>query len=254
MFNLFEEADKRIEQEERSQSYSSKKLYVISLGGSMLWSEENNSFNTTKLAKLADTIASLEREGYDFVIVVGGGAIARKYIAAAKSLGANNFYQDKAAIKATKANASLVIEAIENAFPRVLERIEYAGDVLNKGKIPVYAGLIPGLTTDSVAALIAESLDGVLVNVTKVKGIYSSDPNIDPMAKMHESLSFDRLLRLALRNDQRQPGTNFVLDGFASMIINRSKIKTIVCSGEDPENFARAIRGQEFEGTVIEDL
>jgi len=228
-------------------SYSNGKIYVLSIGGSIVAPEKPDS---TFLSKLSQCLDRLHSGGYRFAIVVGGGKIARNYIAAAKTLGANNFALDKIGIRATRLNAAIVVQALEKAWPEVLVQIEKAREAIDAGKIPVFGGLMPGFTTDAVAALVAESLKGDYINMTNVDGVYSSDPKDNPRAKYFDEISYEKLLSL-MKLAGSKPGQNMVMDVPACLILKRSAIQGIVLDGKDLENFENAVKGLDFKGTRI---
>ena len=60
-------------------------VFVLSIGGSVI---ANGRPDAGKIAELCSCINELVREGYKFVLVVGGGKPGREYIAAAAELGA----------------------------------------------------------------------------------------------------------------------------------------------------------------------
>src|SRR3989344_3815474 len=82
------------------------KAMVISLGGSVIIPEE---VNYPFLDKFKDTL----RKSYPkckFVIVCGGGSIARKYISALKKEGKPLKEQSMAGIRATRMNARFLMQ------------------------------------------------------------------------------------------------------------------------------------------------
>ncbi len=244
------------EPSEESSSYSpdhsaysapARETFVISVGGSVFIQDKPNA---ALLAKFGETIDSLHREGYRFALVIGGGKIGRSYIAAAKGIGATNYAMDEIGIALTQVNARLLIEAIESSHKEVLAKVADAKAVIDQGKIPVFGGLLPGITTDAVAALVAESLGANFINLSNVDGIYSSDPKHNSRAKFYESLSHTRLLSL-LQVAESKPGQNIVLDIPAALILKRSSIHSIFIDGNDLPNFESAVRGSDFRGTVV---
>jgi hypothetical protein len=48
-----------------------------------------------------------------------------------------------------------------------------------------------------------------------------------------------------------KPGQNIVLDLPCCLILQRSNLKGIVLNGTDIENFEKAVKGEQFNGTVI---
>ncbi len=250
MFDIFKEQEQREEKASMPADYfPSEKTFAVSIGGSIIIDEKPN---TSMIAKLAQSITSLHNEGHKFALVVGGGKACRAYVSAAKALGANNFFQDEIGIAFTRINAALMVQALEHSSPAVMKKINEAAHVIGAGKIPVFGGMIPGQTTDTVAALLAESLDATFINLSNVDGIYSSDPNENPRAKFYPELSYDRLISLVKLHGSA-PGQNVVVDLPAALILKRSKIKSLFLNGNDLENFESAIRGGTFKGTVVKE-
>ncbi len=235
---------------ESSSSYSSfshSDIFVVSIGGSVLLGD---GVSSEKVSAVADSISRLHNEGYKFVLVVGGGPICREYLTAAKELGTNNFFMDELAIKITRVNATLLIAGLEKAYSEVLTHIGSAKELIDTGQIPIYGGLLPGATTDFVAALLAESLNAKFINLSNVDGIYSSDPSKNKRAKMYSELDYDKLMKL-VASAESKPGQNLVIDLPACNILRRSRIKSLFMNGNDLENFESAVRGNSFTGTVV---
>lgn len=229
-------------------SYSQqKRTFVLSVGGSVFFSDK---LRAPEIAKFCETINELKRDGYEFVIVVGGGRIARAYQAGAKALGANNFDLDEVAIQITRANALLFTHIIDNAWKEVLTDPKQAENVLLLGKTPIFGGTTPGQTTDAVGAIIAEMMNAEFINLSNVDGIYSADPNKELNAKMYKELSHVRMVSL-LKAEASKPGGHSFLDAHAANIINRSKVRSCFVSGTDLENFKNCVRGMEFKGTIV---
>jgi len=250
MFEMFENYNESSSSESSSTFSVDKPIVVVSVGGSMI---AKDKINATLIAKFAHAVIELKKEGFEFILVAGGGGIAREYIAAAKSLGVeNNFVLDEIAITVTRLNALMLIQAFDETFPEVLTDVKRIHQILESNKIPVFGGLIPGFTTDTVAASIAEYLGGIFVNLSNQEGIYNTDPKHSKNAKLIPKMNHEKLMRVLARNDSRAPGENLILDAFTCMILNRSKITTFVLSMENLEDFKNAVKGLEFNGTIIE--
>jgi uridylate kinase len=245
MFEIFNQ-DK---EKEESKSFSAPvaNFFSVSIGGSVLVDEKPN---VAKIAKFSESINNLLRENHKFALVVGGGKTCRNYQAAAKALGANNFFLDEIGIKVTRINASLLTQTIENAFPKVLTDVAGVHEIVEQGKTPIFGGLLPGITTDAVAALIAERMQGTFINLSNVDGVYSADPSKSRSAKFYPELSYERLISI-IQMAETRPGQNVVVDMPAALILKRSKIRALFMGGDDLENFESAVRGGEFRGTVV---
>ena len=78
-----------------------KKVIVISLGGSLIIPNDIN----VKYLKDFKKIILKNKDKYKFIVVCGGGSIARKYISALREIGMNENFQSYAGISATRTNA-----------------------------------------------------------------------------------------------------------------------------------------------------
>ena len=238
-----------------SASYSSDdfkgKVFVLSLGGSVLIREK---LNTAQIGKICHLVDNLRREGYRFVLVIGGGKTARDYVAAGKALGANNFALDELGIATSRLNAKLVIQALENPVHEVMTDVNGAVSALEKNAVPVYGGLMPGFTTDTVAALLSEVLGATFINLSNVDGVYSADPKENPEAKFYSTLTHEELMKIIARSTGlgATPSQNVILDLPCALVLKRSRIKSVILNAEDVDNLENAIRGRDFKGTIIE--
>lgn len=228
--------------------YNARKTVVLSVGGSLFFDDKPR---TAHIAKFCEAVNDLVREGFAFVLVVGGGQVARTYQASAKSLGANNFEMDEVGISVTRSNALLFTYNIENAWKDVLQDVKMARKVLSFGRIPVFAGNVPGQTTDAVAASVAEYLQCDFCNLSNVDGIYASDPAMHPNTKMFDELTHTKMLSL-LKAIASKPGAHTFIDQQAAHILWRSRVRSFFINGSDLANFKACIRGEQFKGTIVQ--
>ena len=119
------------------------------------------------------------------------------------------------------------------------------------GKIVVMGGVTPGQTTDAVAAVLAErSGASLLVNLTSVDGIYSTDPRKDPRAERFSRITHDRLVSL-IAGARLDAGANTVIDLVAAKVLERSGIPLLVLDGRDPDTLYRAVCTGSYDGTLV---
>ncbi len=222
---------------------------VLSIGGGIV---NPGTPDTEFVAKFADMIRKAK---CNVGIVVGGGTAARAYAQAARKLGANEFEADEIAIMSTRQNAALLIAALEgDAYPNVIYDFDTARDAALGSRIVVMGGTIPGITTDTDAALLAEALHAArLVNMSNVDAIYDSNPKTNPNAKRYSKLSYADLISLAMRSDSRKAGENFIFDSVACKLIARSKIEAHFVNGKNLEEVKKAIEGKAHSGTVVKE-
>jgi uridylate kinase len=221
---------------------------VISIGGSVLAPD----LDPRRVESHAAVVEALAREGCEIGVVVGGGGIARDYIGAARELGANEVQLDQIGIDVTRINARLLIAALgPHVDPKVAHDYEDAGDAIRRGDISVMGGVMPGQTTDAVAAAFAEYVDAdLLVYATSVDGVFSSDPKTDPEATKFEEMTAGELVDV-IGDIEMNAGSSAPVDLLAAKLIERAKMRTIVLDGTDPERVEPAVLHGEHTGTDI---
>ncbi len=224
---------------------------VISLGGSVLMSDFPECRKMRAFASEVERIS----ESHEVFVVVGGGRVAREYINAARSAGANNTLCDVIGIEVTRLNALLFASHLSSAPKEVPKTFERAVELSKLWKTVVMGGTFPGHTTDATAALLAEYVNAdLLLNATSVNGVYSDDPFKNPDAVKYERLSPKQLVEIVVKGEI-EAGSSNVFDLLAAKVVERSRIKTIIFLGE-PGNIEKAVSGNFDEireiGTVVE--
>ncbi|MEM3030547.1 MAG: UMP kinase [Candidatus Micrarchaeia archaeon] len=224
-------------------------MVVLSIGGSLINPGEPDVVFLQNMARLLRRVS----KRHPVAIVAGGGVVARQYAEAMRKVGGSEFEADEAAILSTRQNAMLLIAALNGAaYPKVPLDFDEASRASLSHRIVIMGGTIPGITTDTDAALLAEKLHASrLVNLSNIDAIYSGDPKRDKRARRFTQLSYDKLIELASAADKRRAGTNFVFDLLACKIIARSGIETHFVHGRDLESVERAIDGLKHKGTVV---
>lgn len=221
---------------------------VVRVGGSVVASP----FDPVLMGRYVDLLVELRRLGHVVVAVVGGGSLSRELIRTAKALGLREFEQDLVAISVSRLLAQLfVLKLGRVGTASVPVTVEEAAGLVGKGKkIVVMGGLKPGMTTDAVAALLAERVGAeLLVKATDVDGVFSRDPRRFPDARKLDALNFDDLGKL-FEADRHRAGIHQVLDPEAVRLLRRSRIRTVVVNGSNPENVLLAVKGERV-GTLI---
>jgi uridylate kinase len=129
--------------------------------------------------------------------------------------------------------------------------LDDADACMKKGKIVVMGGLRPGMTTDTVAALLGERVKAdLLVKGSNVDGIYTKDPRKYPDAQKLDKLKFEDLSSI-FEADSHKAGINQIIDPEAVKILTKNRLKTIVVDGYDTAYLVYAVQGRKV-GTVIE--
>ena len=220
---------------------------VLRIGGSVVASP----MNTELIGKYSELLKTLKKQGHEVAVVVGGGSLAREFISIAKDLGLDEQAQDEIAISVSRVFAQLFTEKLDalSCSPVPLT-VDSAADCLARGKILVMGGLKPGMTTDSVAALIAERVEAdLLVKGTDQDGIYNKDPKKHRGAVKLDLLSFDELTDV-FSESEHKAGIHQVIDPEAVKILKRQQVKLIVVNGFVPGNILAAVNGESV-GTVV---
>ncbi len=218
---------------------------VISLGGSIIVPDKVDYRFLRRFSRL------IKRYKKDkIVIITGGGSIARDYINALRRENLGKEVYSWIGIGATRLNARLVSSYFKQSkIPLEMKGLK---GLLRKNNIVVCGalGFKKDTTSDGNAAEIAKEIKAdVLINMTNVKGLYSSDPRKNRNAKFIPEISFNDFYKRA-NKIKFKPGQHFVLDQKAAKYIKDNKIKTVII-GNDLRNLRRFLRGKKFVGTVI---
>jgi uridylate kinase len=221
---------------------------IVRVGGSVVGSPLNASMINRYVTLLKD----LRNQGHEVAAVVGGGSLAREFIKVAAYLGLEEEQRDWAAIHVSRLFAQLFVLGLGDAgCGTVPVSLDEAEACLKKGKVVVLGGLRPGMTTDTVAALIGERVKAdLLVKGSNLDGIYTKDPRKYSDAKKVDKLRFEELAHL-FDEKQHKAGINQIIDPEAVRILSKIKLRTIVVDGYDTANLVFAVEGRHV-GTVIE--
>jgi uridylate kinase len=114
---------------------------------------------------------------------------------------------------------------------------------LEKGRVVIFAaGLgVPYFSTDTCAAQRAlEITADALLKGTKVDGVYTADPEVDPSAERIETLSYADFLAAGYG----------VMDATAVSLCMENKLPIMVFDLADEGNIRRVVSGERI-GTVI---
>lgn len=184
---------------------------VFAVGGSIV--QEN-------LENISEFTEALEKNGEQIAVVTGAGELNRYQSA----VSGNNGQKDLIGIRATRVHAQTVLTQMENTYPEIPEKPEEVQLAASSGKNIVMGGLVPGYSTDAVAATVAELLDADLYIATTVDGVYSEDPEKVSDAEKFDEISVEKLLEIT--GGSNEPGIYSVVDEAAVRLIERSGIRT----------------------------
>lgn len=221
------------------------KTVVVSVGGSVVLSEEANTVFLKDLTTLFKKIST----NYKLFIIVGGGNIARQYIQLGRDLGFDEDTLDLIGIDVTRVNARIITNLIGVSNREIPHTTDEALQL--NFPIIVMGGTDPKHSTDLVGAELAEKTNAVrFVNATNVDGIYDKDPKKYKDAKQFKEVAID-LLIAQYGTKWGSAGKNIFLDAPALEIIQRAKIPTFIVNGKRLDQFEKALTGQSFDGTKI---
>jgi uridylate kinase len=205
-------------------------------------------------ANIARQVGNVVRLGVEVAVVVGGGNILRGAKVAGRS--ASRASADYMGMLGTVINALALSDAIEalKIETRVLTAIEIAKVAepfvrrramshLSKGRVVILAAGTgnPFFSTDTAAALRARELAcDALLKATKVDGVYTADPMLDPKATRIDALTHQQFLDSQLR----------VMDSTAVSLALESNLPIVVFNVFEDGNIERVVRGQAI-GTTI---
>ena len=226
-----------------------KQVIVLSLGGSLIIPNEIN----IKFLKEFKKIILKNTKKYKFIIVCGGGSVARKYISGLRNLRINEKFQSLSGISATRMNARFMTYFFnlepEKGIPHKIKTLK---KYLMKQDV-VFCGALeykPHMTSDSTSAEIAKHFKSDFINLTNVKGLYDKNPAKYKSAKFISKISWKDFHKIA-NSTKFKPGQHFVLDQTASKIIQENKIPTYII-GANPKQLDNILKNKKFIGTVIE--
>ncbi|MDD5043420.1 MAG: UMP kinase [Patescibacteria group bacterium] len=225
----------------------SKKV-VISLGGSLVYTKSGIDDNF--LRKFRNFIVAQTKRNVKFIIVVGGGVLARNYQEVVRKIKtASDVDLDWAGIMATRANASLVKIALGNLCEDQIA-INLNGTIKWSKKVLVAAGWKPGWSTDYDAVYLADKFKiKTVVNLSNVDFIYDKNPLKYKTARPQKELSWREYLKIV--GNKWVPGSNLPFDPIASQLGKKKKIRAVFLNGRNFVNLERCLGGKSFKGSVI---
>ncbi len=215
---------------------------VISLGGSVLVQDKINVKIIKDLRKI------VLKSKNKFIIVPGGGKVARKYINAVKKL--SKIRKDDAdwiGIHATRLNAQLLKIAFYNVAAKKIAK--NPTKKIPFKKVLIGSGWKPGASTDYDAVLLARTYGAnVVVNITNVEQLYDKNPLIYKGAKPIKKCSWKEFMKLVPK--KFESGANLPFDPVAAREAKRLKLKVIML-GPNLNNLEKFLGGKKFLGSVI---
>jgi uridylate kinase len=227
---------------------------LLKLSGEALMGEQAFGIDPAVTTQIAREIGEIQELGVQTAVVIGGGNLFLGLAASAK--GMDRATADYMGMLATVINALALQDALEHiGVPtRVASAIEMRAVAepfirrravrhLEKGRAVIFAAGTgnPYFTTDTAAALRAMEMKAdVILKGTKVDGIYTADPMVDPSATKFTDISYLKVLERGLK----------VMDATAISLCMDNKLPIVVFNLRTPGNVRRVITGEPVGTTV----
>jgi len=227
---------------------------LLKLSGEALMGEQQYGVDPAVTTQVAKEIAEVQALGVQVGVVIGGGNLFRGLAASAK--GMDRATADYMGMLATVINGLALQDSLEKTGinTRVLTAIEMRAVAepfirrravrhLEKGRVVVFAAGTgnPYFTTDTAAALRAMEIKAdVILKGTKVDGIYTADPMLQPNATKFERISYLKVLEQGLK----------VMDATAISLCMDNKLPIVVFNLRTAGNLRRVIAGEPVGTTV----
>ena len=233
------------------------KRILLKLSGEALAGEQGYGIDPAVLDRLVHEIRSIRNLGVETAIVIGGGNIFRGLQASAS--GMDRASADYMGMLATVINGLALQNTLEKAG--LLTRCQSAIDMpavaepyirrrairhLEKGRVVIFAAGTgnPFFTTDTAAALRAVEMGAeVILKATKVDGIYTADPLVDPQAVRLAHVTYIDVLNRGLR----------VMDTTAISLCMENKLPIVVFNLNTAGNILRVVCGEPGVGSFVSD-
>jgi uridylate kinase len=230
---------------------------LVKLSGEALLGAADYGIDPEILKRIAEEIGDVQSMGVQIAVVVGGGNLFRG--AGLARTGMDRVTADQMGMLATVMNALALQDALEQRgfAVRVMSAVRInqvcedfirrrAIRHLEKGRVVVFAAGTgnPFFTTDTAASLRAIEIEAqLLLKATKVNGIYSEDPVVNPAAQHYSRLTYDRVL------DERLN----VMDATAIVMCRDYRLPVRVFNLASPGDLQRIVRGEDIGTLVTQD-
>lgn len=228
---------------------------LLKISGEALMGEQNYGIDVNVARSVAEELKAVHELGVEVAVVVGGGNIFRGVSKSAGNMDRSS--ADYIGMLATVMNAVVLQDALEKI--KVDTRVLSAVDIpqlaesfirrravrhLEKGRVVIFAAGTgnPYFTTDSAAALRALEIKAdIILKATKVDGVYSSDPMINPGAERYNEITYQEVLEQQLR----------VMDASAISLCMDNNLPIIVFNMREAGNIKRVVVGESGVGTRV---
>ena len=230
------------------------KRILLKLSGEALMGDDAYGINRATITRIVNEVKEVVDLGVQVAVVIGGGNIFRGVAPAAE--GMDRATADYMGMLATVMNAMALQDAMKNiglnARVQSALSIEQVAEpyirgkairYLEEGRVVIFGAGTgnPFFTTDTAAALRGMEMNAdIVIKATKVDGIYTDDPKINPDAMRYKTISFDEAIIKNLK----------VMDATALTLCRDQKLPISVFSIFKQGALKRVVMGDD-EGTKV---
>ena len=216
----------------------------------------NYGIDVSTINKISNEIKNVYKKNYQICLIIGGGNIFRGIKGASE--GIDRSTSDYMGMLATIMNALSLQSSLEknNVPTRVQSAITMSQIAepyirrrairhLEKNRIVIFAAGTgnPFFTTDTAACLRAIEIGAdVVLKATKVSGVYSDDPVVNPDAVRYDFLTYHQVLSQGLK----------VMDLTAICLCQDHHMPLQVFDMNEPEALRKIVMGHQI-GTIVGD-
>ena len=230
------------------------KRILLKLSGEALLGELAYGIDFDRALAIAREVKGVRELGVEIAIMIGGGNLFRGV--KGTKVGIDQASADQMGMLGTVINGIALHSALEKegVYTRHISAIEIRSLAepfirrrairhLEKGRVVVFSAGIgsPFFTTDTAAAQRALEIHAeVILKATKVDGVYSADPLLDPKARRFKSIRYIDVLKKGLK----------VMDSTAISLCRDNNLPIIVFDLNAKDSIRRAVCGEAI-GTKV---
>jgi uridylate kinase len=231
------------------------KRILLKLSGESLMGQSSHGIDSGQLESFTSQVAEISALGVQIGLVIGGGNIFRGL--SGEKAGYDRVKGDYMGMLATVINGL----ALQSAFRKsgtpsrlfTAIRMEPVAEywyrdsvigALESGIICIFSAGTgnPFFTTDTTAALRGIEIGAeILLKGTRVDGVYSADPEKDPLATRFDGITFDEVISRNLK----------IMDQTAFTLCRDNNLPIMVFDMNTPGNLKRLVSGEKI-GTIIQ--
>jgi len=230
------------------------KRIVLKISGEALLGAEAFGLDFAVVKEIADEVAQVHKMGIEVALVIGGGNIFRGAMDSGSSVErATGDYMGMigTVINALAFQSALEMQGVPTRVQTAIGMSQIAEPYirrkairhLEKGRAVIFAAGTgnPFFTTDTAAALRAMEIGAdILMKATKVDGVYSEDPMVNPDAQKYDQLTYQEVLEKRLG----------VMDATAIALCMDNGMSIMVFNLQKRGNMVKAVKGEPV-GTIV---